>query len=76
MKVFKIILSCAAMVVLALMLNGCEAEEKKDGELGFIEAEKKKAGERGLAPKRMVDGARKRIADVEDKMRDRLNQVE
>lgn len=76
MKVFKIILSCAAMVALALMLTGCEAEEKKDGGLGFIEAEKKKAGERGLAPKRMVDGARKRIADVEDKTRDRLNQVE
>ena len=76
MKVFKIILSCAAMVALALVLNGCEGEKKKAGELGFIEAEKKKAGERGLVPKQTVDRARQRIADVEDKMKDRLKQVE
>ena len=66
MKAIKIILSFGAIVALALVLNGCEAAEE----------EKKKAEERGLVPKETVDRAKQKIADVEDKMKDRLKQVE
>ena len=66
MKAIQNILSIGAIVALALMLNGC----------GAVEEEKKKAEERGLVPKKTVDRAKQKIADVEDKMKDRLNQVE
>ncbi len=68
MKAIKIILSFGAMVALALMLNGCGTEE--------AEKEKKKAEERGLVPKQTVDRAKQKIADVEEKMKDRLKQIE
>ncbi len=63
MKVIKVILSFAAIVVLALVLNGCEAE-------------KKKAEERGRIPKKTLDNVKDKIGEVEDKMRDRMKQVE
>ena len=63
MRAIKIFLSFGAIVALALVLNGCEAE-------------KKKAEERGLVPKKTVDRAKQKIADVEEKMKERLKQVE
>jgi len=68
MRVIKILLSVGALVALVLVLNGCGVEE--------VEKEKKKAEERGTIPKKTVDRAKQKIADVEDKMKDRLKQIE
>ena len=62
MQAIKIIFSFGVIVALALVLNGCEGE-------------KKKAEERGKVPDKILDNAEKKIADVEEKMKDRLNQV-
>ena len=68
MKAIKIILSFIGIVALSLVLNGCGTEE--------AEKEKEKAGQRGLLPKQTVDRAKQKIADVEEKMKDRLKQVQ
>ena len=75
-KILKMLLGCAAIAALALVLTGCEGENKKAGELGIIEAEKKKAEERGRVPKQTVDSAQQKVDAIEDQMKDRLKQVE
>ena len=63
MKLIKAVLGLAAAAALVLALNGCEAAEKKSKEIGG-------------APQKTLDNAKKKIADIEDKMKDRLNQVQ
>ena len=63
MKLIKAVLSLAAAAALVLALNGCGAQEEKSRELG-------------KAPQKTLDNAKKKIADIEDKMKDRLNQVQ
>ena len=62
MKLIKTFLGLAAAAALILALNGCEAQEKKSSELGKV-------------PKKTLDDAKKKIADIEDKMKDRLDQI-
>jgi len=61
MKTVKVCMSFGAIVFLALMLNGCEAEEKKSSDLGKV-------------PQKTLDNAKKKIDDIEKKMKDRMKE--